>query len=101
MNIRKDDTVIVLSGKDKGKQGKVVRAMPKAGKVVVEGVSVATRHKKARKQGEQSGIIQMETPIYTCKVQVVCPKCGKGTRVGHNTIDGKNVRVCKKCNAAL
>ncbi len=101
MNIRKDDTVLVLSGKDKGKQGKVVRAMPKDGKVVVEGVSVATRHKKARKQGDASGIIQVETPIYTCKVQVVCPKCGKATRVAHKMDGDKKVRACKKCNAAL
>ena len=101
MNIRKDDKVIVLSGKDKGKEGKVLSANPKAGKVIVEGVNVASKHMRPRKQGEQGGIIKMETPIYACKVMVVCPKCGKATRVAHKLENGKNVRVCKKCGASL
>ena len=101
MNIRKDDTVIVLSGKDKGKKGKVLSANPKAEKVVVEGVNVAAHHRKPRKQGEEGGILKIETPIYACKVQVVCPKCGKATRVGHKTVDGKNVRTCKKCGETI
>ena len=101
MKIRKDDKVVVLSGRDKGKEGKVLRVDPAAGKVVVEGVLMATRHRKARKQGEESGIIQMETPIYASKVMLVCPKCGKPTRVGHTVVDGKKVRACKKCGAAI
>ena len=101
MKIKKDDKVIVLSGKDKGKQGKVLIADPKGGKVVVEGVNVATKHQKPRKQGEEGGIIKVETPIYACKVMVVCPKCGKPTRVAHKLDAGKNVRVCKKCGANL
>ena len=101
MNIKKDDKVVVLSGKDKGKQGKVLIADPKSMKVVVEGVNVATKHQKPRKQGDQGGIIKVETPIYASKVQVVCPKCGKGTRVAHKTVDGKKVRVCKHCGAEL
>ena len=101
MNIRKDDKVVVLSGKDKGKQGKVIKADPKAMKVIVEGVNVATKHQKPRKQGEEGGIIKVETPIYAAKVQLVCPKCGKGTRVGHKLADGKKVRVCKKCGAEI
>ena len=101
MNIRKDDKVVVISGKDKGKEGKVLSANPKAGKVIVEGVNVASKHMKPKKQGEQGGIIKMETPIYACKVMVVCPKCGKPTRVAHKLVDGKSVRVCKKCGADL
>ena len=101
MNVRKDDKVIVLSGKDKGKEGKVLSADPKAGKVIVEGVNVASRHMKPKKQGDQGGIIKMETPIYVCKVMVVCPKCGKPTRVAHKIESGKSVRVCKKCGANL
>ena len=101
MIIKKDDKVVVISGKDKGKEGKVLSANPKAGKVIVEGVNVATKHMKPKKQGEQGGIIKMETPIYACKVMVVCPKCGKPTRVAHKLVDGKNVRVCKKCGADL
>ena len=101
MNIRKDDKVIVLSGKDKGKEGKVLSVTPKTGKLVVEGVNVASKHVKPRKQGDQGGIIKVETPIYACKVMVVCPKCGKPTRVAHKVADGKSVRVCKKCGAEL
>ena len=102
MNIKTNDTVIVLSGKDKGKQGKVISADPKGMKVIVEGVNVAKRHQKARRQGEESGIIRKETPIYACKVMLVCPKCGKATRVGHSvSADGKKTRACKKCGAAI
>ena len=101
MSIRKDDKVVVISGKDKGKEGKVLVANPKAGKVIVEGVNVASKHQKPRKQGEQGGIIKMETPIYACKVMVVCPKCGKATRVAHKMDGDKKVRACKKCGASL
>ena len=101
MNIKKGDTVVVLSGKDKGKQGKVQATVPSEAKVVVEGVNVASRHQKPRKQGEEGGIIKLETPIYACKVMVVCPKCGKPTRVAHKIADGKKTRVCKHCGAEL
>ena len=102
MDIRTNDTVIVLSGKDKGKEGKVIGAMPKDGKVIVEGINVAKRHTKPRKQGDPGGIIKKETPIYTCKVMRVCPKCNKPTRVAHGTAkDGSRVRVCKKCGAEI
>ncbi len=101
MKIKKDDKVIVLSGKDKGKQGKVLSADPKAMKVVVEGVNVATKHQKPMKQGQEGGIIKVETPIYASKVQLVCPKCDKGTRVGYKLVDGKKVRVCKHCGAEI
>ena len=101
MNIKRDDKVIVLSGKDKGKSGKVIAADPKADKVIVEGVNVATKHQKAQKKGQDGGILKIETPIYVSKVQLVCPKCGKGTRVVHKIVDGKKVRVCKKCGAEI
>ena len=99
MNIKKNDTVVVLSGKDKGKQGKVQKTLPEAGKVIVEGVNVATCHVKARKQGDESGIIRREIPMYACKVMRVCPKCGKATRPAYKFVDGQKVRVCKKCGA--
>ena len=102
MNIRTDDKVIVLSGKDKGKEGKVLRADPKNNKVVVEGVNVATKHQAPRKQGQEGGIIKVETPIYACKVMLVCPKCGKPTRAAHTVgADGKKARACKKCGASF
>ena len=101
MNIIKNDKVVVLSGKDKGKEGKVLEAMPAAKKVIVEGVNVATCHVKPRKQGEEGGIIKVETPIYVSKVQLVCPKCGKATRVGFKVENGKKTRICKKCGAEV
>ena len=102
MNVKKNDTVIVLSGKDKGKKGKVLSVDPKAGKVIVEKVNMVSRHTKPRKQGEQGGIIKKEAPIYACKVQRVCPKCDKPTRPAHKLLaDGKKVRVCKKCGAEI
>ena len=111
MNIKKGDTVVVLSGKDKGKQGKVNAVIPGEGKVVVEGVNMVTCHTKPttlpRRQGEEGGIVRREAALYASKVQLVCPKCGKATRVGskrvQKTISGKEkmvgVRVCKKCGA--
>ncbi len=101
MKIKTGDNVIVLSGKDKGKTGKVLRADPAGQKVIVEGVNVATKHQAPRKQGQEGGIIKVETPIYASKLQVVCPKCGKATRVGHKIENGKKSRVCKKCGANL
>ena len=76
MSIKKGDTVVVLSGKDKGKQGTVLEAMPETRKVIVEKINVATRHQKPRTQGETGGIVKKEAPIYACKVMRVCPKCG-------------------------
>ena len=102
MHIKSNDTVVVLSGRDKGKQGKVMSVDPKAGKAVVEGVSVAKRHKKPRKEGEPGGIINIETPIYASKLMRVCPKCDKPTRPAMKfKDDGKKVRVCKKCGAEI
>ena len=102
MSIRKDDLVVVLSGKDKGKQGKVLEVMPKEGKVIVEKINMVSRHTKPRKQGDQGGILPKEAPLYACKVQRVCPKCNKPTRPAHKLLaDGKKVRVCKKCGAEI
>ena len=102
LSIKSGDTVVVLSGKDKGKQGKVMSVMPDAGKVVVEKINMVSRHTKPRKQGEQGGILQKEAPIYACKVQRVCPKCSKPTRPAHKLLaGGKKVRVCKKCGAEI
>ena len=101
MNIKKNDTVIVLSGKYKGVKGKVLMAMPTENKVVVEKVNIATCHTKPRRQGETGGIVKRETPIRVCKVALFCEKCGKGVRVGHKIVDGKKVRVCRKCGAEI
>lgn len=102
MNIVTKDKVVVITGRDKGKIGEVLKADPKGGKVIVSGVSLATKHQKARKQGEESAIVKVETPIYACKVMVVCPKCEKPTRVAHKFDEnGKKFRACKHCGASL
>ena len=101
MNIKKNDTVVVLSGKDKGTKGKVLVAMPAENKVVVENVNVATCHTKPRRQGETGGIVKKETPIRTCKVALFCSKCGKGVRVGHKIDGDKKVRICRKCGTEI
>ena len=113
MKIKKDDMVVVLSGKDNYKNSKewvdskkvvahkVMIADPKSGKVVVEGVNVATKHQKAQKQGQEGGIIKVETPIYASKVQLYCNTCKKGVRVGYKMVDGKKVRYCKHCGAEI
>jgi len=100
MHIRTNDSVVVLSGRDRGKQGKVISANPKDGKVIVENVNLAKRHRKPRKQGQPGGIITKETPIYASKVMRVCNKCNKPTRLAHTIKDdGSKARVCKKCGA--
>ena len=103
LKIKKNDTVIVLSGKDKGKTGKVLGTVPSEAKVVVEGINLVTCHIKPRRQGEEGGIAKREAALYASKVQVVCPKCGKPTRIGMKIVDGKKVRVCKhdRCGAEL
>ncbi len=101
MNVKKNDTVVVLSGKDKGKRGKVLSVDPKTRKVVVEKINMASRHQKPRKQGDEGGIIQKEIPLYASKVMTVCPKCSKPTRVAHKIEGGKKVRVCKHCGAEI
>ena len=101
MKIKKGDTVKVLSGNDKGKTGEVLEVIPKTQKIIVKGVNVRKRHVKPRKQGEEGGIIPVECSIHSSKVNVVCPKCGKATRIGYEVNGDTKVRVCKKCGNKL
>ena len=102
VHVKSGDTVVVLSGKDKGKQGKVLQVSPKEGKVIVEGLNIATKHVKPRRQGEAGGIVKAEGAMYASKVQAVCPKCGKATRIAHKILeDGSKVRVCKSCSEEI
>ena len=102
MVVKSKDTVVVISGKDKGKQGQVVSVRPAEGKITVEGVAMVTKHEKARAQGQPGGIIHKEAYIDASNVMIVCKKCGKATRVGKKILDdGKKVRVCKKCGAQI
>ena len=97
MKIKKGDTVQVLSGNDKGKTGEVLEVIPKLQKVIVKGVNIRKKHVKPRKQGEEGGIIPVECSIHSSKVNVVCPKCNKATRVGMIKEGKDKIRVCKKC----
>ena len=101
MNIKRDDTVIVLSGDDKGVKGKVIAVSPKEGKVLVEKVNVIHKHVKPRRQGESGGILKVEAAMYASKVQIYCSKCEKGVRIQHKIVDGKKIRVCAKCGQEL
>ena len=101
MKVKKGDTVQVLSGNDKGKKGEVLEVMPKDSKVVVKGVNVRKKHIKPRKQGEEGGIIPLECSIHSSKANVVCPKCGKATRIAMKIEDKKKIRTCKKCGATI
>lgn len=102
MNIKKDDLIVVLAGKDKGQRGKVLEVMPKSGKLVVEGINIVSRHTKPGKQGSESGILKKPAPLYACKVMRVCPKCDTPTRPASKIqADGTKVRVCKKCGAEI
>ena len=102
VHVKTGDKVRVLSGKDKGKEGKVIAVSPKEGKVIVEGVNVVSKHVKPRSAHQEGGIVKTEGALYACKVQLVCTKCGKGTRVAHKIMeDGKKKRCCKKCGEVL
>lgn len=101
MNVRKGDNVIVLTGKDKGKTGKVLAVNPDNGRVIVEGVNIATCHVKPRSAQQTGGKIKKESGIDSSNVQIVCPGCSHSVRVRHNVVDGKKIRVCAKCGASL
>ena len=98
VHVKTGDTVVVINGKDRGARGKVLEVSPSEGKVIVEKINVVKKHVKPRKMGEAGGIIEAESALYACKVQLVCPKCGRPTRIGHVVENGKKMRVCKKAD---
>ena len=102
MKIRKNDTIVIIAGKDKGKKGKVRRVLPDGEKVIVEGANMIKRHSRARRAARQAGIIELEAPIQVSNVMLLCEKCGTATRIGfHFLADGKKVRVCKSCQEVI
>ena len=101
VHVKAEDTVVVISGDDKGKKGKVLQVSPKEGKVIVEGVNLVKKHIKPRPPQEAGGIVDAEAPMYASKVQLYCSKCGKATRAAHKMDGDKKIRVCAKCGAAL
>jgi len=102
MKIKKEDTVLIIVGKDKGKKGKVRQTMPKDNLLIIEGVNIVKRHMKPRGQARQAGIIEREAPIQVSDVMLICPKCNKPVRVQSKILDdGKRVRVCGKCDEVI
>ena len=102
MKIRKNDTVIILAGKDRGKKGKVRRALPKEDRLIVEGLNMIKRHSRARRAARQAGIIELEAPIHVSNMMLLCNKCGKPARIGFRFLDdGKKVRICRSCGEVI
>lgn len=101
LHIKKDDTVIVISGNEKGKKGKVLRVSPSERKVIINGVNIVKKHVKPRKQGEEGGIVEVEGAMYADKVMLYCSKCDKGVRAKHKIDGDKKIRVCAKCGAEI
>jgi len=102
MKIRKNDNVLVIAGKERGKKGKVRRALPGENRVIVEGLNMIKRHSRARRAARQAGIIELEAPIHVSNVMLICDKCGEATRVGFEVLaDGKKVRVCNSCGEVI
>ena len=101
--IRKNDNVVVTTGKDRGKRGRVVRVVPDKNRVIVEGVNIIKRHTKANPQRNvKGGLVEREAPLHASNVQLVCPECGKPTRIGHRLLgDGRKVRICRKCEGVV
>lgn len=102
MKIKKGDTVVIIAGKDRGKRGKVLRVVPKTGKVIVEGLNIVKKHQRPTQEAPQGGVVETSAPIDRSNVQVVCGSCRKPTRVGVKVADdGERTRICKKCGAEL
>jgi large subunit ribosomal protein L24 len=102
VHVKKGDTVEVIAGQHRGKRGKVLQVQPKHGRVIIEGVNIHKRHSKPTQKLPQGGIVEKEAPVYSSRVMLVCPKCGKAARVGHGYLaDGTKVRVCKRCGEHL
>ena len=102
VHVKTGDTVVVLSGKDKGKKGTVLAVSPSERKVIVEKINMVSKHVKPKRMGEPGGIIKAEAAMYADKVQIICPRCKKPTRIGHKILeDGSKIRICRKCGEAF
>jgi len=102
LSIKKNDTVLVVAGKEKGKKGRVISVEPKKDKILIERINIIKRHMKPSKKYSQGGIIEKEAPLHISNVMLVCSKCGKPTRIGNTVLsDGKKARICKKCKEVI
>ncbi|MBI2626058.1 MAG: 50S ribosomal protein L24 [Candidatus Nealsonbacteria bacterium] len=101
MKIKKGDTVLIISGKDRGKQGKILDVFPKERKLVIEGANLRKKHTKPRKQGEKGQVVETPAAVSLSNVKLMCSKCGKPTRVGYRILENKKYRICKKCSQEI
>jgi len=101
MKIKKNDNVLVISGKDRGKKGKVVKVFPERSKVIVEGINLIKKHRRPRKSEEKGQIIEMTAPIDVSNIKIICPKCNKPTRIGYKLTEASKFRVCKRCGQEI
>jgi large subunit ribosomal protein L24 len=101
MKIKKGDNVLIIKGKDRGKSGKVIKALPRENKVVIEGLNLVKKHIKPRKQGEKGKIIEIPRPIYVSNVKLICPNCNKATKIGYKIEGEEKFRICKKCQSKI
>jgi large subunit ribosomal protein L24 len=101
MKIKKNDQVLIIAGNDKGKKGKVLKSIPEKGRIVVEGIALVKKHVKPKKSGQKGQVAVAPRSINASNVELVCSKCGKATRVGYETVEGKKYRICKKCGARI
>jgi len=101
MKVKKNDTVLIIAGKDKGKTGKVLRSFLKENSILVEGVNLRKKHVKPKKQGEKGQVISVPAHLSISNVKIICPKCGKAVRIGYNVDKGKKSRICKKCKQKI
>ena len=101
MKVKKGDNVLIITGKDKGKTGKITKSLPKERKVLVEGANLRKKHVRPKKEGEKGQVVQIPTALNISDVKLICPKCGKATRVGYKIEKGRKARVCKKCQSEI
>jgi len=101
MKVKKNDNVLVISGKDRGRKSKIIKVLPKTGKIIVEGVNTRKKHRKPKRQGQKGEIVEIASPIDPSNIKIICPKCAKATRVGYKISGENKYRACKKCGEAL
>lgn len=101
MKIKKSDTILVISGKDRGRKGKVLKVSPKENRILIEGINLRKKHRRPRRSGEKGQIVELPAPVSISSVKLICPKCGKATKVGYKITEGKKYRICKKCGQEI
>lgn len=101
MKIKKGDTVLIISGKDRGRKAKVLATFPKVGKILVEGINLKKKHRRSRRTGEKGQIVTLPGPVDISNLKLICPKCGKATKVGYKIVNEKKFRICKKCGQEI